>query len=66
LERLLALVSKEGDLVLDPFSGSGSTAIAAYNTGRRFIGCEIDEEYYNASTARLEKEIQQTKMNYAV
>jgi site-specific DNA-methyltransferase (adenine-specific) len=49
LERLLALVSKEGDLVLDPFSGSGSTAIAAYNTGRQFVGFEIDKEYYEAS-----------------
>jgi len=38
LERLLALVTKEGDLVLDPFSGSGSTAIACINTNRRFIG----------------------------
>jgi site-specific DNA-methyltransferase (adenine-specific) len=55
LERLLALVSGEGDLVLDPFSGSASAAIAAYNTGRRFIGFEIDREYYDSSVERLEK-----------
>jgi site-specific DNA-methyltransferase (adenine-specific) len=55
LERLLALVSKEGDLVLDPFSGSASTAIAAYNTGRSFIGFEIDKEFYDASMERLNK-----------
>ena len=55
LERLLALVSKEGDLVFDPFSGSASTAIAAYNTGRNFIACEIDKEYYDLSVERLEK-----------
>jgi site-specific DNA-methyltransferase (adenine-specific) len=53
LERLLALVSKEGDLVLDPFSGSASVAIAAYNTARQFIGFEIDKEYYEASAERL-------------
>ena len=55
LERLLALVSKEGDVVLDPFSGSASTAIAAYNSGRRFVGFEIDKEYYEASMERLSK-----------
>jgi site-specific DNA-methyltransferase (adenine-specific) len=55
LERLLALVSKEGDLVLDPFSGSASTAIACINTGRRFAGFEIDKEYYEASMERLNK-----------
>jgi site-specific DNA-methyltransferase (adenine-specific) len=54
LERILALVSKEGDLILDPFSGSASTAIAARNTGRNFIGFEIDKEYYNTGNARLE------------
>jgi site-specific DNA-methyltransferase (adenine-specific) len=53
LERLLALVSKEGDLVLDPFSGSASTAIAAHNTCRNFIGFEIDSEYYDAGMKRL-------------
>ena len=53
LERLLALTTSQEDLVLDPFSGSGSTAIACTNTARRFIGMEIDEEYFNASTARL-------------
>jgi site-specific DNA-methyltransferase (adenine-specific) len=53
LERLLALVSKEGDVVLDPFSGSASVAIAAYNTGRQYIGFEIDKEYYEASVERV-------------
>ena len=62
LERLMALVTKEGDLVVDPFSGSGSTAIAAYNTRRHFIGFEIDDEYYQASMKRLKKETQQTKL----
>jgi len=53
LERLLALVTKEGDLVLDPFSGSASTAIACINSNRHFIGFEIDKEYYDLSISRL-------------
>ncbi|MDR2064566.1 MAG: site-specific DNA-methyltransferase [Prevotellaceae bacterium] len=61
LERLLALVTKEGDTVLDPFSGSASTAIAAWNTNRNFIGFEIDKEYYNASVERLNKILATTK-----
>lgn len=53
LERLLALVSKEGDLILDPFSGSGSTAIACANMSRNFIGYEIDHEYFTKATERI-------------
>jgi site-specific DNA-methyltransferase (adenine-specific) len=54
LERLLALVSKSGDLVLDPFSGSASTAIAARNSGCGFIGFEIDKEYFDGGNKRLQ------------
>lgn len=50
IERLLQLVTR-GGLVLDPFSGSGSCRIACHNLGLDFIGCEIDDEYYNASQA---------------
>ena len=53
MERLLALVSSEGDLVLDPFAGSGSTALACINTGRDFIGMEIDKEYLDGGRARV-------------
>lgn len=53
LERLLLLVSKDGDVVLDPFSGSASTAVACMNTNRNFIGFEIDEEYYDMSIKRI-------------
>jgi site-specific DNA-methyltransferase (adenine-specific) len=62
LERLLALVTKEGDLVLDPFAGSGSTAIACANTGRRFIGVEIDEEYHAAGAARVQEVLEKKKL----
>lgn len=55
LEELIKKHSNENDLILDCFSGSGSTAVASYNTNRRFIGCEISEEYYNKSIERLKE-----------
>ncbi len=54
LERLLNLVVPEQTgVVLDPFSGSGSTALACIRTGRDFIGFEIDPEYWAAAVGRL-------------
>jgi site-specific DNA-methyltransferase (adenine-specific) len=54
-ERILADYSKEGDLILDCFSGSGTTAVACHNLHRRFICIEKDPDYYVASVDRLEK-----------
>lgn len=42
--------SNEGDLVCDVFLGSGTTARACFETGRKFIGCELEDEYYKHST----------------
>lgn len=53
LERLLNLVCDKNALVLDPFIGSGSTAIACINTGRNYIGFEIDKEYYDKACKRI-------------
>lgn len=53
LERLLNLVCDEGCTVLDPFSGSASTAVACINTNRNYIGFEIDKEYYDLSMKRI-------------
>ena len=44
---------KEGDLVLDPFSGSGTTALACKNLNRNFIGSELDKKHYENSLERL-------------
>lgn len=54
LEELIEKHSNEGDLVLDCFAGSASTAVAAYNQNRDFIGCELSKEYYDKAIARLQ------------
>lgn len=56
-EKLLLKGSLEGDLVLDPFMGSWTTARACKNLGRRFIGCEISEKYCRIGEERLRQEI---------
>lgn len=52
-ERCIRLGSREGDLVLDPFLGSGTTAVAAARLGRRFVGCELNPEYVQMAARRL-------------
>ncbi len=44
----------KGELILDPFMGSGTTAIACIRTGRRFIGCEIDPEFFRLAVKRID------------
>ena len=51
--RLILLYTSPGDCVLDPFLGSGSTALAVLHTGRRFIGYEISPEYCELAAKRL-------------
>ena len=53
IERLLALVSNPGEVVLDCFLGSGTTAVAAINTGRKYIGFELDAEYFATCQRRI-------------
>jgi site-specific DNA-methyltransferase (adenine-specific) len=53
MEHLVKLFSKKGALVVDPFLGSGTTALACKNVDRRCIGIELNEEYYNISRERL-------------
>jgi site-specific DNA-methyltransferase (adenine-specific) len=53
LENIIKHSSNEGDIILDCFMGSGSTGVAAQNLNRKFIGIEIDEEYFNISKKRI-------------
>ena len=49
--------SEEGDLVLDPFLGSGQVAVISKNLGRAYIGFEIVKEYYDLARERLHKNL---------
>lgn len=51
--QLIKAISKEGDIVLDPFLGSGATCMAAKQLGRDCIGIELDETYFNIAKERI-------------
>ncbi|MCA1846411.1 MAG: site-specific DNA-methyltransferase [Actinobacteria bacterium] len=59
--RLIELYTYAGDLVLDPFLGSGSAAVAALRAGRRYVGYDIDPEYIATARARIVEE--QARLN---
>jgi DNA modification methylase len=55
-ERLIRMFSFVGDTVLDPFAGSGSTAVGASRCGRNSVSVELEEEYFEVAKKRIEKE----------
>lgn len=60
--ELISLFTKPGELVCDPCMGSGSTGVAAIRLGRKFVGCEIHEEYFNIAKERITKALEQTDL----
>ncbi|MDR0763484.1 MAG: site-specific DNA-methyltransferase [Bacteroidales bacterium] len=62
MDRLILMVTDETDVVLDPFSGTGTTAISAKRLGRNYIGFELDEKYVDISRNKLS----QVKSNYKI
>lgn len=56
LQHWIEMTTEPGDLVLDPFMGSGSCAVAAMRAGRRFVGVEIEPRWFAASLARVRAE----------
>ena len=53
MEHIITASSMPGDLVLDTFVGSGSTALACINTGRKFVGCEMGEGEFDGAVGRI-------------
>lgn len=63
LERIILMTSDESDIILDPFSGTGTTAIAAKRLGRQYIGFDIDPNYVEISLNKLEIEKPNSKIS---
>ena len=61
-EWLLSNYAKEGDKILDTHLGSGSSAIAAHYAGFDFVGCELDQDYYDAAVQRFNNETKQVAL----
>lgn len=59
MKWLVNRASNENDLVCDPFMGSGTTGIACIKAGRRFVGIELDPDYFQIACERIEKAYQQ-------
>jgi site-specific DNA-methyltransferase (adenine-specific) len=63
MKRLIELTTNENDLILDPFMGSGTTGVASLELNRKFIGVEIDEEYFNIAKNRIEQKEKELSSN---
>lgn len=61
LERIILASTEEGQVIMDPFCGSGTTGVEATRNRRRFIGIEINEEFIEIAKKRIEKEIKNEK-----
>lgn len=62
VERILKNITNEGDVVLDTFMGSGTTGVAALKNGRKFVGIEIDEKFFDLSCRRIEEAYKQADL----
>jgi site-specific DNA-methyltransferase (adenine-specific) len=62
IERLVGIHSLPGDVILDPFMGSGTTGVAAARLGRRFVGVEIEPGYFDIACRRISEALAQPDM----
>ncbi len=67
IEKLISFFTKKGMTVLDPFMGSGTTSLAAYNLGRKGVGMDLSNDYRELALSRFaEKEMQETDYTYLI
>lgn len=64
-DRLIQLYSFKGDIILDPFIGSGTTALSAVKANRNYVGYDISEEYIALAQKRIHNYTSQTKLNFS-
>jgi len=62
MKELIRLFTNPGDVVFDPFMGSGSTGVAALELGRKFIGIEKNIDYYDAATDRINEALSKNEL----
>ena len=63
IEKFILDSTDAGDTVLDSFAGSGTTGVACINTGRKFIGMELDDQYFDIAKQRIEKALTEKQQN---
>lgn len=63
IQQYIKLHTKENDVVLDPFMGSGTTGVACINTNRKFIGIELDDNYFDIAKKRIEDTSRNRQLN---
>ncbi len=63
IQDFIVMSTKPGDIILDPFIGSGTTAIACIRTKRQYIGIDIEQKYVDITNQRIKYELMQTKLN---
>ncbi len=66
MEDMINISTNEGDIVFDPFMGSGSTGVAAMNRGREFIGSEISDTYFEIAKSRIEEAQSKYKKEHTI
>ena len=60
LRKIILAASNPGDLILDPFSGSGTTLVVSEQLGRKWVGCELNEEYNQWAMNRIDHVLSKT------
>jgi len=58
IERMILSSTKENDLILDMFNGVGTTGVVSVRNNRKYIGIELEKDYFNISKKRITKEIE--------